>query len=169
LKELFPYNYSTVTDDYIISLPNSVDLESLTINSAYTFPTGIGLENQILSVGAGSNLVWSSGGGASGVNSVTAGDSNIVIGGSASNPTVELASQITLANPSNNSYIIIPANNASYTKIGTDVLTEETIGAQVLCSNEDRDVYASLNFKYNTIPAQQDAELILMNTRKVSI
>jgi hypothetical protein len=161
-------------DNYIIGFPPVVDMQnlvtsSLNINNAYNMPTSIGLENQILSVGSGNNLVWSSGGGTSGVNSITAGDNNIDISGTATNPTISLANQITLPVPATtNSFLIVPSTGASYAKIGTDALNEDSQSAQLLVSNEDRDVYGSLALNYNVSPELQNATLTLKNNNTVA-
>jgi hypothetical protein len=82
-------------NNYVIGFPAIVDMprlvaSTLNINSAYDMPTSIGLENQVLSVGSTNTLVWSSGGGTSGVNSITSTDPNVIIAGTATNPTVGL-------------------------------------------------------------------------------
>lgn len=164
----------TTPNNYVISLTPTVDTTrlvtgSLNVNSAYEMPTTIGLENQVLSVGSGNNLVWASGSGSSGVNSITSTDPNVIIAGTASNPTIELTNQITLPAPAaTNSFLIAPSTGSSYAKIGTDALSEEGQSAQLLVSNEDRDCYGSLALNYNASPELQNATLTLKNMNTVA-
>lgn len=164
-------------NNYVIGLTSTVDTTrlltgSLNVNSAYEMPTTIGLENQVLSVGSGNNLVWSSGSGSSGVNSITSTDPNILIAGTASNPTIGLANQITLPAPGSvyaeNSLLMVPSTGASYAKIGSDALIEDDQSAQVIVSNEDRDCYGSLALNYNASSSLQNATLKLTNNNTVA-
>lgn len=163
----------TGENSYIIGFPNNVDMVSLVtgslnVNSAYNMPSSIGLENQVLSVGSTNTLVWSSGGGTSGVNSITSTDPNVIIAGTATNPTIGLANQITLPVPTiTNSFLTVPSTGASYARIGSDPLNEEGQTAQLLVSNEDRDCYGSLALNYNVSPELQNATLTLKNNNTV--
>jgi hypothetical protein len=83
-----------------INLASSVNIPTLSVNSAYTMPTNIGSANQVLSVGpTGSTLVWTNGGGTGGgITSISNTDGNLSISNSPPNALINMSSDINIPN-----------------------------------------------------------------------
>lgn len=77
------------TDDVVVTTPLQIGTSNN--NNQYIFPNTIGQPNQVLAVpSSGANLEWvDSGGSGGGVELVTAG-SGIIVGGSTSNPIIDI-------------------------------------------------------------------------------
>jgi hypothetical protein len=91
-----------------ISLASSVEIDTLTINNAYTLPSTIGTANQVLSVpGSGTTLVWTTD--TAGTVTNVSGDGNFVVTNQTTTPSISLASSVEIDTLTINNAYTLPA------------------------------------------------------------